>query len=96
MMQARPVLRCSTRFGQGRHARADPAGPGAGAGSGPRRHRLTDVLFILASLMRVVPASATICPRAWRRHPVERRNRLSTPVRPAPAQGKITLGSAER
>jgi len=30
--------------------------------------RLTDVLFILASLLRVVPASATISPDAWRRH----------------------------
>jgi len=30
--------------------------------------RLTDVLFILSSLLRVVPASVTICPDAWRRH----------------------------
>jgi hypothetical protein len=30
--------------------------------------RLTDVLFILFSLLRVVPASATISPDAWRRH----------------------------
>jgi hypothetical protein len=30
--------------------------------------RLTDVLLILSSLLRVVPASVTICPEAWRRH----------------------------
>jgi AcrR family transcriptional regulator len=30
--------------------------------------RLTDVLFILFSLLRVVPASAAISPDAWRRH----------------------------
>jgi|SRR5882757_2721722 len=29
---------------------------------------LTDVLFVLASLLRVVPASAAISPDAWRRH----------------------------
>jgi hypothetical protein len=29
---------------------------------------LTDVLFILGSLMRVIPAASAVAPNSWRRH----------------------------